>query len=237
MRRLRFESILRPAGLIIAAVALVLAVMHWGPALWSVLKDPERTRAVVQNQGRWAWLSMIVLQAVQVIVAPLPGNVAAIGSGYIFGFGLGFLLCRIGVIIGSIGAFLLGRLFGRRLLRLFVREELMNRFDAFVVRQGPFYLFLLMFIPNPTGDWLYYLAGATAIPLPVFALLTLIGRAPSNLIECYIGAQMYRLGTSGHHLTWWQWLILIAALAPVVVIYYLNRQRLERFFARFTKFD
>jgi uncharacterized membrane protein YdjX (TVP38/TMEM64 family) len=230
------KRIIVAGALLVGVTAIVLVAIRYGGILRPVIRDPQRLVTLVKSWGAWAWLGMIGLQVAQVVIAPLPGNLVAMVGGYVFGLGVGFLLCRVGVVLGSIAAFLLGRLFGRRLLRVFVPEETMNRFDFFVVRHGPFYLLLLMLLPNPTGDWLYYLAGITALPLPVFCLLTLVGRSPSNFVESYLGAQMYRLGSEGRHMTWWLWALIIGGFAIVSLAYYLNRPRIERFFARFTKF-
>jgi uncharacterized membrane protein YdjX (TVP38/TMEM64 family) len=142
----------------------------------------------------------------------------------------------LGILLGSTACFLLGRLLGRRLLRLFLPETTLDRFDAFALARGPFFIFLLLLFPNPLGDWLYYLAGLTTIPLPVFLLLVLAGRIPSNLLEAFLGNQMARFGSQAYRLAAWQWALVLAALLLVAGAYYFNRRRIERFFARFTRY-
>lgn len=233
----RIRRLLAAAAIVLLIASLVLAAFIWGRPIWALLKDTDRIRQLVEGWRAWGWLGMIGLQLVQIVVAPLPGNLVAVAGGYAFGAGVGLLLCMIGVLLGSTIAFLLGRLFGRRLLRIFVSEARMNQFDAFVARRGPFYLFLLMLVPlNPLSDWLYYLAGMTAIPLPVFLLLVLAARLPSNLLETFIGSQMRHYQSTLYHLAWWQWTLTIAGLLLIAVLYYLNRRRIERFFMRFTRF-
>jgi uncharacterized membrane protein YdjX (TVP38/TMEM64 family) len=173
---------------------------------------------------------------VQIIVAPLPGSVVALVAGYVFGTGQGLLLAMAGVMLGALAAFLLSRAVGRRLLRLFVPEQTMDEFDRFVVRRGPLYVFLLLLVPNPVGDWLYYLAGLTALPLMLFMLFVLVARIPTNLLEVFIGAQVARLGSVGYRLAWWQWTIFGTTIVGLAVAYLLNRRRIEAFFLRFTKF-
>jgi uncharacterized membrane protein YdjX (TVP38/TMEM64 family) len=231
----RTKRILLAIGIGLVLTGLVLVVLTWGRPLWTLFRSPERIHQLVSSWGVWAPLGMIAIQVIQVVVAPLPGNVAAIVSGYVFGLGTGLALCLIGILLGSTVDWLLARLLGRRLLRLFIPEPTIKRFDAFILTRGPFYLLLLLLVPNPIGDWLYYLAGLTAIPLPVFALLVLAGRLPSNLFETFIGVQVARLGSQAYRLTPWQWALLVAGVVAIALAYYLNRRRIERFFARFTR--
>jgi uncharacterized membrane protein YdjX (TVP38/TMEM64 family) len=223
-------------AIFVAVAALVLVGFRYGKPLWNLFRNPERIQKLIAGWGIWAPLGMILVQIVQVVVAPLPGNVVAIVSGYVFGWSKGLLLCLAGVVLGALIAFLLARLVGRRLLRLFVAEATMDKFDSFVVRKGPFYLLLLLLAPNPIGDWIYYLAGLTAIPLPLFAVLVLVGRIPSNLIETFIGVQMFRLGSQAYHLVWWHWTLVLAVVVVVVALYLWKRTRIERFFARLAGF-
>jgi len=218
------------------AAALVWVGIRWGGSLWHLFRNPERIQQIVLGLGIWAPAGFILLQVIQVVVAPLPGNVIAVVAGYVFGLGRGLLWAMTGVMLGAAAAFLLSRGIGRRVLKLFVPERTMDQFDRFVVQRGPFYVFLLLLVPNPIGDWLYYLAGLTALPLPVFLLLVLAARVPSNLLEVFIGVQAYRFGSLGYHLAWWQWTAFIAVILALAIAYFANRRRIEGFFLRFTRF-
>ena len=55
--------------------------------------------------------------------------------------------------------------------KYFLAPDRLAKLDAKILRRGTFYIFLLLLFPNPIGDWVYYLAGLSTIPLPVFLLL------------------------------------------------------------------
>jgi uncharacterized membrane protein YdjX (TVP38/TMEM64 family) len=227
--------------IVLSAVAVGLAALaycgiRWGGPVWRTFRNPEQLQHLVASWGIWAPLGFVGLQLVQVIVAPLPGNVVAIAGGYVFGVGKALSLCMVGVVVGAAVCFLLSRSVGRRLLRLFVPEKTMDQFDEFAARRGPLYVFLLLLVPNPLGDWLYYLAGLTALPLPLFLLQVLIARIPTNLFETFIGSQAARLGSRGYHLAWWQWTVFGALVLVLAIVYFLNRKRIEALFLRFTKY-
>jgi uncharacterized membrane protein YdjX (TVP38/TMEM64 family) len=230
------RRIIAVGGLVLLVAVLVWVGVRWGGTLWRLFRDPERLQQIVLDLGLWAPAGFILLQIIQVIVAPLPGNVIAVVAGYVFGLGRGLLWAMIGVMLGAAAAFLLSRGIGRRVLKLFVPERTMDQFDRFVVQRGPFYVFLLLLVPNPIGDWLYYLAGLTALPLPVFLLLVLAARIPSNLLEVFIGVQVFRFGSSGAHLVWWQWTAFAVVILGLAIAYLANRRRIEAFFLRFTRF-
>jgi uncharacterized membrane protein YdjX (TVP38/TMEM64 family) len=232
-RRYRILVAIAAAAL---AVVLVMLIIRYGHTLWTTFRSPVLLRARIDRWGAWAPLGFVLLQVMQIIVAPLPGNMVAIVGGYAFGFWLGLALCMGGVVLGAACAFLLSKLIGRRALSIVIKPDMMAKFDSFAALRGPFYIFLLLLVPNPIGDWVYYLAGLSVIPLPVFLLLTLVGRFPTNLVEVFIGVQIYRLGATGYHLTWWQWTLFIAVLAAFALVYYVNRKRIEAFFMRFVKF-
>jgi uncharacterized membrane protein YdjX (TVP38/TMEM64 family) len=233
---IRTRRVLVAAAIIIGLALVILAGNRWGGSLWHLFRNPDRIQQLIRRWGIWAPLGFIALQVIQIVIAPLPGSVTSIGAGFAFGLGRGLLLAMVGVLFGAAIDFLLSRWIGRRVLKLFVPESTMDRFDRFVVQRGPFYVFLLLLLPNPVGDWLYYLAGLSALPLPVFLLLVLAGRIPSNLLEVFIGVQVYQLGSRGYRLAPWQWLVFGAVIAALAVAYFLNRKRIEALILRLTHF-
>jgi len=193
----------------------------WG----NILQNPEELRQLVRSTGIWSPLAVISLQLLQIIFAPLPGNIMSFAAGYALGFWPTILYLMLGVLGGATVAFLIARLFGRRILQLFVPPDALRRFDQQVIQRGTFFLFLLLLVPNPLGDWIYYLAGITAIPFPLFLTLVLVARLPSNIIECGIGASAIRFG-------WREWLIFALLVAGLSALYFLNRNRIEKLLAR-----
>ena len=204
------------AALVTIAVLLVLA----GSRAWHLFRHPEELRLLVRSWGAWAPAGIILLQVVQIVVAPLPGNAMSFAAGYALGLWPTVVWLMVGVLLGATVDFLLIRFLGRRLLRYFLPPERLAKLDALILRRGTFYIFLLLLVPNPVGDWVYYLAGLTSLPLPVFLGLVLIGRLPSNLLECAVGA-------SATHFGWREWAIVGLVAAILGLLYFLHRQRIE----------
>jgi len=208
-------------ALTIAALAgLVVLLVFAGGPVWRYFRQPEELRVLVRSWGAWAPVGIILFQVVQVVVAPLPGNAMSFAAGYALGLWPTVVWLMIGVLLGATVDFLLIKLLGRRLLRYFLPPARLAQLDALVLRRGTFYIFLLLLVPNPVGDWVYYLVGLTSMPLPIFLGLVFIGRLPSNLLECAVGA-------SATHFGWREWAIVGLIAAILGLLYYQYRDRIE----------
>jgi uncharacterized membrane protein YdjX (TVP38/TMEM64 family) len=203
-----------------ALIGLALLLVFAGGRVWHLFRHPEELRLLVREWGAWAPVGIILLQVVQIAVAPLPGNAMSFAAGYALGFWPTVVWLMTGVMLGAAVDFLLIKLLGRRLLKYFLPPDRLAQLDALILRRGTFYIFLLLLVPNPIGDWVYYLAGLTSLPLPVFLGLVFIGRLPSNLLECAVGA-------SATHFGWREWTIVGLAAAVLGLLYYQYRDKIE----------
>lgn len=209
--------------LLLAGFAAVVALA--GSRLWHYFRNPSELRLLVQGWGGWAPVGIVLLQTLQIAVAPLPGNVVSFVCGYALGVWptIGWLMA--GVLVGAAVDFLIARLLGRRLIGQLVPADKLARLDRAVLSRGALYIFLLLLVPNPLGDWVYYLAGLTVLPLPVFLAMVFVARLPSNLLECLLGSSATRFG-------WFEWLGLGLMLVALGLLYYLNQSWIERVLER-----
>ena len=74
----------------------------------------------------------ILLQIMQVVAAPIPGEVTGFIGGYLYGPILGTLYSTIGLTIGSWLAFLLARSFGMPLVERAVNPKIILKFNHFM---------------------------------------------------------------------------------------------------------
>lgn len=192
---------------IIAAliVASALALALWlaaDPELRTTLAEPfghimdritdrEWVRVRVQSAGWAAPLVFIGLQVAQVIAAPVPGEATGFIGGYIFGAAQGFLFSSIGLTLGSMINFGIGRLLGRRYVRKLIPEKSFDRLDRLVNRQGVLVIFLMLLIPGFPKDYLCLLVGLSTLSPKLFVLLAAIGRMPGTLLLSVKGAALY----------------------------------------------
>jgi uncharacterized membrane protein YdjX (TVP38/TMEM64 family) len=193
----------RIISLLIAAAAAALALwLAADPELRTALVEPfgqimdritdrEWVRAQVQSAGWAAPLVFIGLQIAQVIAAPIPGEATGFIGGYIFGAAQGFLFSSIGLTLGSMINFGIGRVLGRRYVRKLIPEKSFERLDRLINRQGVLVVFLMLLIPGFPKDYLCLLLGLSTLSPKLFVLLAALGRMPGTLMLSVKGAALY----------------------------------------------
>ncbi len=176
----------------------------------------------------WHWLRtldrplvFVVLQAVQVIVAPLPGGVTAFVSGYLFGTWYGVLYTMIGTVIGSLIVFGLARWLGRGFVEHMAEQQRIQRYDDAVARHGPSLLFFAFLLPFFPDDVLCALAGLSRIPLREFLWAVVLGRFPLFLAYSYLGANTGSYREPG-------FLLVVSAFLLLCVVTYWYKDDIER---------
>ena len=121
-------------------------------------------------------LIFILLQIVQVVAAPIPGELSGFIGGYLYGPFWGTIYSTIGLTLGSWLAFMLARFFGEPLVEKVVKKEVFEKFDHFMEHKGLLVSFLLFLIPGFPKDYLCYIMGVSRIPALTFIIISTIGR-------------------------------------------------------------
>ncbi len=185
----RFAGLLFP---LILAAAVAGGILLWKP-LTGIFRDPQRARAWVDSLGAVAPLAYVGLQFLQVVVFIIPGEVVQIGGGYVFGFWGATILSSLGILAGSVFNYYVGKLAGRPFVERLVKPEVLERLEhATTSGREAAGFFLLYVIPSIPKDALSYVVGMSRISLPLFILISGIGRLPGILGSAYIGNSAYR---------------------------------------------
>jgi len=165
----------------------------WGGACYyyDAFTDKERIRQVLKAAGPLAPLLFILVQVLQVIFAPIPGEATGFIGGFLFGVPLGMLYSTIGLTVGSTLAFLLGRWLEEHFVARVVKPETLKKFDFLMERQGALVAFFLFIIPGFPKDYLCFILGLSLMPLRLFLVLCTVGRLPGTLMLTLQGAKVY----------------------------------------------
>ena len=207
---------LRRAGVLAGAAVVATVGLH---LLAPQLTDPAWLRARVAALGPLAPLAFVALQTVQVILAPIPGQVLGGVGGYLFGPLRGTAYSMAGVLLGSAVVFVASRAYGRPYVERVVDASALDRWDGLVERTGVAGLFACFLLPTFPDDLLCFVAGLTDIRLRTFLALVLVGRTPSFLAVAYAGGEL----SSGGLLPA---AAVLAALCVVTGLVYALRERL-----------
>lgn len=186
------------------------------------LSSPEDVRALVRGLGVWGPVALVVLQAAQVVLAPIPGQVLAVGAGYVYGALWGTVYNVLGLTLGSTVAFWLSRRFGRAYVEGIVHEDALERFDAIEEDHARLALFFFFLVPGLPDDLICFVGGLTRIPLYQLVVISVVGRTPSLFLVNVVGDLLGTNRVAG--------VLLAVALFVASAVVYLNRDRLVGYF-------
>jgi uncharacterized membrane protein YdjX (TVP38/TMEM64 family) len=207
--------------LFIAGSTLIL----YATGLISFFLNKEKMTIFLNSLGPLSFIGFIFLQASQVIISPIPGEVTGIIGGFLYGKFLGILLSTIGLTIGSWTAFSLSRWLGSPFVEKFVRKETINRYDYLLHHKGAFLVFLLFLIPGFPKDLLCYILGLGHLSTKEFLVISTVGR--------FMGTVLLTLG--GDYIRHHQYYRLSALLGIAIIFLFFSlvyRDKIEKFFRR-----
>ena len=158
---------------------------------YNLFSNREQIKTFVASFGHGAPAIFIIIQILQVLFAPFPGEATGFIGGFLFGTAKGFLYSSIGLTAGSWINFSIGRFMGKRFVRKLVPERQLDRLDKIIKRQGVIVLFILFVIPGFPKDYLCLFLGLSTLPLKIFLILTGIGRMPGTLMLSLQGSYIF----------------------------------------------
>ncbi len=183
---------------VVAGLVLVVAgLLSWPSFLdgllqyWQTLTDRNQLKQLLAAYGNAAPLVFILIQILQVLLAPVPGEISGFIGGYLFGTLRGFLYSTIGLTIGSWINLGIGRIMGRRFIRRRIPPHHLERFDALLRRKGLILVLLLFIIPGFPKDYFCLFLGMSRIPIRILVVISAIGRMPGTLMLSLQGAALY----------------------------------------------
>src|SRR3989442_6425513 len=185
-----------------AIVTVVLALMLVG-VVWLVWTDAPSIKFLVRlyreqqflrdTVAAWGWWAPVVfmaIQALQVIISPIPGEITGPVGGALFGTLLGVIYSTIGLTVGTLFCFWVGRKWGEPLVRPWLSEHNWNRMSFILEAEGAIICLILYLIPGFPKDIISYLFGISPMPFWVFAVISTVGRLPGTWISSYFGAHV-----------------------------------------------
>ncbi len=180
----------------IAGAALLLAllaagvVLAWRSGLLAILSRREELQRLVAELGPWGPLAIVGFQVLQVLLAPVPGQITSIVAGYLYGVVWGTVLCMVGLVLGTAAALGIARRFGRPLVERLVSPQTLARLDRYLERHGPLALFLIFLLPFLPDDATAFVAGLSSLRVSQLLLLATVGRFPGVVVAVLLGARV-----------------------------------------------
>ena len=192
-------------GAIVGGVYLVFYLLGWT----SLTK--EQLQEVVGNTGALAPLFYIFISFLQVTFVPIPGAITILSGAYLFGVWEAFIYSYVGMMIGAIFAFFLGRKLGRPFVNWVAGGK--EKADGWVERlkgRENVFLFFAFFLPFFPDDILCSVAGILPVKWRTFIIMQIITRATS------IGGTM--LFMSGEVIPYHGWGLVVLAVIGIICL-------------------
>lgn len=211
---------------ILLVVAVIAAVCGGAYVVMQVtgLNNIETLRQTIDNSF-WGAAVFFLILVLQVVFLPA-GTLAFTGSAVlIFESPLkAWLLCWIGLAVGSWIMFWLGRLFGVRILRWIAGSEKAEKY-AKALGQCKYVLPIILLVPVFPDDLISLAAGLSNINPLYFMIVVFCTRGIDNFCTVFVGANMLK-STIGIIL------LVVFVIAMIIASYFLTkyRDKIENFF-------
>lgn len=191
----------------------------------------EDLRSYISSYGSYAALAFILIQFLQVVVLPIPAFIT-VGSGVLlFGPLYGAIYSCTGIILGSLVAFFIGRLFGVKVARWLVGQENLEKGLKTIKGKDKIVLTFMFLFPFFPDDILCFVAGITTVSPLFFVIMIFITRIIS------VFASSYSMNNSIiPYDTWWGillWIIFFIITILLTVLIYKKGDKIEKQFSNF----
>lgn len=194
---------------IVAVVFFALSATH----VLSKLTSISALRDYIASFGATAVLIFILFQFLQVVILPIPGSVS-VGVGVaLFGPLRCSLFSFIGILLGSVVAFFIGRIIGYKAVCWIVGKEDLDKWLKKLKGKDYLLLSIMFLLPLFPDDILCFVAGLSSMTWAYFLIMIVITRAISVLTTSF-SLQLIPFTT------WWGILIWVILGALVIAAFW-----------------
>lgn len=201
----------------------VLPFGGWLATLLQALGQAETLTRIVNWLGWAGPLGLILINAAQIVIAPLPNYAIFVVAGLLYGPFWGGVYGIAGMLLGGVCAMLLTRRFGRPLAERMVGAERLERWNRMQATQS-IVSWSILFLA-PVGDIPYFLAGLAQVSVGKVVAISAITRGPTIFLIA--------VASSGAtEMTWSQLVLVILGLVIVFGLLAFYQDRVLAWFDR-----
>ena len=231
------KAILKLLGGVLVVIVfflIIFLILHFG---FNVdikdLEDQEKIQALIEQTGAYGRLVFILISFLQVTFIPIPGAVTILTGNYLFGFWDSIWMSFLGMFIGTMFAFWIGRVVGRPFINWVVGDkDLVDEYLLKLEKKETVLLFFMYLLPFFPDDALSSISGATKITWKRFILIQILTKP--------IGIFATLVVMSGEYIPYSGWgipvLIGLGVLAIVTfIIAYKNADKINSFLEKISE--
>ena len=170
----------------IVGLIVTVALIIWGVKV-GIFTDEEVLGDFLSACGIWAPLVFTIIQAVQVVIPIIPGSIGCVAAVIFFGDVMGFVYNYVGIIAGSVVAFLLSKRYGYPLVRAIASKKNWDKYIKFLDDPKRFdkMFIITSAVPFTPADFICYLAGLSKMSLKKYFIIICLAKPATILIYTY----------------------------------------------------
>ena len=172
-------------GLVCADIFAVIFYAACAMEIIDKINSIEALREYIGSFGSVAVIIFIVFSYLQVVILPVPGSVTVAAGVLLFGPLQCAIYSFIGIVLGSITAFAIGRWIGYKAVCWIVGKEDLDKWLDKIKGKDYLILSLMFLLPMFPDDILCFVAGLSSMTWPYFVVMIIITRLLSCLTVSY----------------------------------------------------
>ncbi|MGM0166904.1 hypothetical protein IGI39_001884 [Enterococcus sp. AZ135] len=171
----RLLNIISLMGIAIT-VSLTIYFYHLG-----VFNDMGSLQQLVGQSPIAGPLIFVLIQIIQVVIPIIPGGISLAAGVLIFGPYWGFVYNYVGIVIGSLILFLMGRHYGKPLIMHLVSDKVYQKYSHWLEDQSRFdkMFTLAIFLPVAPDDALCLMASLTNMSFKKYSAIIFLAKPAS----------------------------------------------------------
>ncbi len=218
-------------------VFFAIAYLLLATGFLEVFRDEESLQNYLERSGKWMSALFTTLQFLQVVILPIPSTVTVVAGAALFGPLWGSIYSLIGIVVGSLVAFLIGRIAGSKVVAWLVGQETLDKWLAKIKGKDKLLLTAMFLLPVFPDDVLCFVAGLSSMSVWYFLAVIAISRVLAIFTTSY-SITLIPFNT------WWGilvWIVIFLCVAALLVVLYKKSDAIlgwfEKKFRRGTRRD
>ncbi len=211
--------------------SLIVCFILQKTGFFAVVSSTENLQAYLQKAGVWMPIFYVLLQYLQVVLLPIPSLISTVAGVALFGAFLASVYSILGILLGSLTAFFIGRKLGNRAVSWMLGDETLKKWQTKFKKKDNVVLTLAFILPFFPDDVLCFLAGLSSMTTTYFLIVIFISRFLGIICTCYSVDFI-------PFTTWWGlliWGVLLLAVAGVVIITYKKMETIQKWLKKIMK--
>ena len=214
--------------LVFLLFCLVVLFVLQTTGFFEVIKDEKSLQAYLEKAGAWMPAVYIVLQYLQVVVLPIPSVMSTLAGVALFGAWRTLIYSYVGIWLGSVTAFFIGRKLGYKAVAWIVGEDTLKKWRKKLKGKDNLLLTLMFFLPVFPDDVLCFVAGLSSMTNRYFLIMMSVSRAVGISATCFSFEFI-------PFTTWWGLLIWGIFIVGFILAFWFIHKHLDALNAWFSK--